>query len=598
FYPPGMEVIACGFTIVEMNPCKEGEDAPPPDPVTDADGRFSFEVGLGGAESSAVDVWTEAEGFLVSVCSEVPLAAGQATEIELVLRPGAILTGRIFGPGGIPAAGAEISTRGEQSRSQTVTDAEGNYRLEGIDPGQGVLTVRHREHGQAHRKIEPALGENWLDVTLDGKGIREIRGRVLGPGGEPLAGVLIDLLHPDVGATTAYTAGDGSFVLDYHLGAADGPVPARVEATAKGYRPAVETVVLAGFPVNGLELRMEKGLAITGRLLGLEPDQDPRSVSIQARRGGDSRPGAVDTTGNYRVEDLGPGTWEVTASANPWKSTGRADLNGFSGEAVLDLEVPRMHEVRGRTIGPDGAPVQGVRVLFQPLPPGPAPLAPSGFSTADGSFTLRLPEGLYEVIADAQGLSRTRLEQPLEVNAPISDLEIRLQTGTVLRGLVRGLRPGHGKAQISANSGLAARWADTAPDGRYRLPDLGPGEWTVTAMLHQERVRRMGEGRIRIQPGELDATLDLDLALGGLTLSLVFLSGDEPISASLTLAGADTPVHFEGAWLDNEDSFQYTSLRPGRYRLQIQDNLHNRHIEREIDLTSDQEVVIDLREGR
>ncbi|HYO16994.1 MAG TPA: carboxypeptidase-like regulatory domain-containing protein [Thermoanaerobaculia bacterium] len=599
FNPPGTVIIACGGGFsVESNPCKEAEDAPPPEPVSDADGRFSFEIDLGGAESSAVDVWTEAAGFLVDVRKEVPLAAGRATEIELILRPGAILTGRIVSPEGLPAAGAEVSARGERTSTQTVADVDGNYRLEGVEPGQGVLAVRHREHGEAHRKIEPGPGESRLDVTLDGKGFREIRGRVLDAGGEPLAGTLVELLHPLLGAS-AYTAGDGSFVLDYNqraLGGMDGS--ARVQATAKGHQPAVEDVILAGSSMDGLELRMERGFAITGRILGLEPGQDPRSVSGQARRGGDSQPGTFVFAGSYRIEDLGPGTWEVSASAHPWQSTGRVDLDGFSDEAVLDLEVPRLSEVRGRTLGPDGAPVRGVRILFQPLPPVPAHFSPSSFSGADGSFTLSLPEGLYEVVADAQGLSHTRLEQPLEVNGPISDLEIRLRTGTVLHGRVPGLRPGEASAKISANSGLATRWADTGPDGRYRLPDLGPGEWTVTAMLHQERVRRTGEGRIRLQPGEGDAILDLDLALGDLSLSLAFSSGEEPVSASLTLLRADgTPV-IEGPWLDNEDSFRYTSLRPGRYRLQIQDNLHGRRIERGINLASDMEVVIDLREER
>jgi hypothetical protein len=599
FVPPGTVTLGCGgVTVMETNPCKQGEDAPLPEPLSGADGRFSFEIDLGGAESGAVDVWTVAEGFLGEMREGVPLAAGRTTEIELVLRPGAVLTGRVFAPGGLPAAGAEVSARGEMNEPRTVTDADGNYRLEGVEPGRGMLSVEHREHGEAYRKIDPALGENRLDVTLDGRGTREIRGRVLDPEGEPVVGAEVLLTCARYGCDITHTAGNGSFVLEHReLRATGGPGRGRIQVDKKGYRTAILDLQLTGDSIDGLELRLERGLAITGRILGLDPHQDPRSVSVHAWRGDDLRQGIVDSTASYRIEDLGPGQWQVMASGSSWRSTGQVDLDGATGETVLDLEAPGLHEIRGRVLGPDGAPVQYARVLFQPLPNDPNHPSPSASPGADGSFTSSLPRGVYEVIADAYGVSHTRLEQPLEVDGPITGLEIHLGAGTVLRGRIPGLQPGEENVRLTATNGVATRGVVVAPDGSYRIPDLGPGEWTVTATLHRDSTLRTGKGRIRLQTGELEARLDIDLSLGGLSLSLAFQSGDEPVIGSLKLLPeSGSPI--EGPWLDNEDSFRYTNLRPGRYRLQLQDALHGREIEREIDLTSDQEVVIDLREER
>lgn len=621
--------VICGTRAASLSPCNAGAEAPPPDPVTDSEGRFSFELTMmKGKVFSSIDVWTAVSGFQVEVRENVRLAAGMTTEVELLLRRGAILTGRILSQEGRPAAGAEVEVltpskqssswkplQKKRSISRTVADADGNYRLAGIEPGRGVLMVRHREYGKALRKIDPAPGESRLDVILDGRGTREIRGRVLDSADNPVPGASVrhfcdfdsfpsfstsgDGLVSDPDFFPSYfTSGDGSFVLEFQARDASGE-DCRIWAWKEGYLAAFLDQRLTAESVDGLKLRLERGLAITGRLLGFAPGQ---SVPVEARRGDQVRQGEVKSDGSYRIDSLDPGEWEVTVRDRPLASSARVVLDAGAGDTVLDLKLAPLHEVRGRVIEADGKPCLWAAIRFLGLPLSDAGAPPSSLYTfsspRDGAFSIDIPEGTYQVVADVRGRTYTVLAEPVEVDGPIAGLEIRLNPGVVLRGRILGFQPGHGAASLLLPRAGFPRIADVAPDGTYVFSDLGPGDFEVLARLDQGRVKRKATDRVRIESGQPAATLDFDLSLGDLSLSVAFQSGDEPVIASLNLLRPDgTPV-IEGPGLYNEDSFRYTSLRPGRYRLRIEDYLHRRRIEREIDLASDQEVVIDLREER
>ncbi len=135
-------------------------------------------------------------------------------------------------------------------------------------------------------------------------------------------------------------------------------------------------------------------------------------------------------------------------------------------------------------------------------------------------------------------------------------------------------------------------------DGRYRLTDLEPGSWEVTASLpldgHPSLVDLVASGRVQVPPDTREAVLDLDFATGDLTLSGRVLDGPNmPLQVALlrdgrVLASTVPPL--------DSGTFRIPSLRSGFYRLRVWMPDGSVLSEQDVMLTADQEVVVELGE--
>src|SRR4029434_9470008 len=118
--------------------------------TTDDGGHFVFE----GVEPGTVSVAAKASGWQEEKLDALQVPRGYALEgVDLRLKPGAILTGRVLAPDGRPAIGAEVAPVEEQPDmvrfKGAVTDADGRYRIEGIAPGKLSLEARHERYVRA-----------------------------------------------------------------------------------------------------------------------------------------------------------------------------------------------------------------------------------------------------------------------------------------------------------------------------------------------------------------------------------------------------------------------------------------------------------------
>jgi hypothetical protein len=117
---------------------------------------------------------------------------------KIPLWPGEAVTGTVVDPQGAPLTGVKVSIYSATSQSkeflrgawdETVTDAEGRFRIVPATPGDGVLWIKPDNLSpQAHR-----LGDrrgDWGQITL-AKG-PDVAGRVLDVQGAPVAGVRIE----------------------------------------------------------------------------------------------------------------------------------------------------------------------------------------------------------------------------------------------------------------------------------------------------------------------------------------------------------------------------------------------------------------------
>src|SRR5262249_23577753 len=128
------------------------------------------------------------------------------------------------------------------------------------------------------------------------------------------------------------------------------------------------------------------------------------SVSIQAFRENEDTPstplfGRPDREGRYKLSDLAPGDWQITAQARGRDIREPLQLAPGVRDAVLDLRFPTGFTLTGRVTA-DRAPLAGAQV-------GASASAGSfrGLTGPDGGFQIpNVPSGRYTVTAvDQEG---------------------------------------------------------------------------------------------------------------------------------------------------------------------------------------------------
>jgi hypothetical protein len=272
-------------------------------------------------------------------------------------------------------------------------------------------------------------------LILDGNGLREILGRVTGPDGEPIASASIRrIVSPLALVKNVSTAADGSFRLSFRRSLTD---EIEIDIQKAGYANRKVRLDPAQPDLSSLAIRLDPEVRLTGHILGVDPASLP-DVEVEARQGDLRHQSMVSRDGEYRIAGLGPGDFAVRASLiiNLEIRCGDARAALETGtEAILDLVIPSKPrfsrvEVRGKILGPDGAPVAGT-VRFEAVKGSPACVADfASYADVedDGSFLAEIPPGRYTMTGEMPGYARTVQEQILTIaNDPVENLEVRLK---------------------------------------------------------------------------------------------------------------------------------------------------------------------------
>ncbi len=129
------------------------------------------------------------KGYAGQARRTVPVRAGETVSgVVVTLARSAILTGRVLDAAGRPIAGAEVRALDARSR----TGKDGSFRLSGVRPEYLEVTARsdrYRSRVSPRLRLGPGEVRSLPDlVLLPG---RTVSGRVVGPRGDPIAGVSI-----------------------------------------------------------------------------------------------------------------------------------------------------------------------------------------------------------------------------------------------------------------------------------------------------------------------------------------------------------------------------------------------------------------------
>lgn len=576
--------------------------------TTDERGRFTF----ARLPASELDLEIEKIGFAVARFSglKVPASGSEVDLGTLTLRPGAVARGRIVGPRGQPVPGAGVHEVGDPARPEALALAlareepaarsslRGEFALperpEGVPLHLLILAEGFRPAGV--RGVRPPTTEP-LVVALEEA--FTLRGRVVGPEGEPVAEADVDLAWQDalpeeegglpVGPSLAWserTDRDGRFAL---AGLPRGE--AEINIVAGGYVPLESEPVAVPVPDPAAELTfvLQRGALLEGRVA----TSDSRAVA-GAKIAVGSVAALSDDEGFYALAGVAPGRSEIEL-AHPHYARVHKRRNLVEGANRLDFELPAGQEVTGRVVDERGTPVAGARVRLRSD-------SRFGFreyrarSRDDGGFRLApVADGSYVLGAGAAGYPDTTSPESVVVaGEAVTGLEVALARGADLVGKLMGLAPEEmWRVEIEARDGGGeSRPAEVDLTGHYALRGLALGSWQVRARLRGGE--RQAQARVELrQAGEVvqrDLAFDERLRLSGLVLF-----ADQPFAGARVSLRAEHMSVERAVTSDHTGRFRFEDLEPDTYRIGV------RHRERPVmhnsllSLVADREILIDLR---
>ena len=505
--------------------------------VTRATGGFAF----GGLGEGAYAL-RAAHGEMASATrSSIPAGDAASVEpVELELRPGRTLTGRVLDDGGrgIPDIAVRVEAA-EQNKAETPggaavslvarTDATGAFSTPALPPG-------------AHR----------LSATRPGHLLRRAPIVTVAPPPAPAPGaVTLELVR---GARVSGHVRDGR-------GAPAGGARVRCVASAMD-----DLTVTAGpLPLAAEAAAMPSG---AGRALG------------------STRFAGADRDGRFTVDDLIPGRYRIEIAhpgAEPYRGEEltlapgeRRDLGVLALRAGLTLV--------GRVIDEGGVGIEGARVAVTGVEATAGALGLHSATDPSGRFELTLPAGKYSVSATAPGRGAAQAKVELTAAAAPKPIELRLvRAEATLEGLVRdnGGRP-LARARLFVSSGPEPSSAT-----------VGSGSADVGGHFS---IKPLPAGELRLEIRHPDYPVSFETVTPGkfATITVPFPGGVSGEVRARTSGAALARARIEAvgpngakatADVAKAGGFRLLRLMPGRWRL-IATAPGYRADERELDVTA------------
>jgi hypothetical protein len=583
-------------------------------------------------------------GYIAAEWPELQVpAAGSRTDVgPIVLQASATIEGLVVDRHGAAVVDAEVwlspSAPGRgtadlrqfgremgDDRVAASTGPDGRFQVAGLRRDLTFeIFVRHPDHAPARARGVKAPTREPLRFELQQGG--KMTGLVTDSAGQPVFGAEVRLesaqrgdlpfIQPQYGTPVITDAKGGFSLSGLEAGTFD------LDVTAAGYRPARRgRIEVSTARENApIDIVLDSGSSLSGRVGDAAGRPCPGArVTAQPLLTGDiwahilqmrnPATAVADAGGRYAISGLEPGRHRVYAIG----SRGRpVEIDVRPGQNELDLVAEEKEEqgqsVSGRLVDATGQPVAGAALALATTL-GDVGTLHTTSSLSDGSFIfIPVEPGRYELRAAARGYMPVVAPGPVEVSdTAIEGLTVTLErAGAVISGRLTGLEPeevaqlrvGATALDVEARSVYMNNWpgdvsGEVDGSGAYRIADLAPGPWLVTALTSSGRG---ASGQVTLEPGVAEAHLDLDLG-GGCTLSGVVSAGPQPATgAHLMLSGTDLSRGVRGAETAADGTFTFSRLKPGIYHLILVDP--RAALRLIVEISTDLRLTLDISAGR
>jgi uncharacterized GH25 family protein len=556
----------------------------PGGPAVTSDDKGAYELCAETRSPGFVGVVVSADGY-ASITART-LVPGRL-HIDFALVPEATIVGHVirddtsapiarayvFVPQGPPGP-ESTPVRG------TFTDANGQFRLDGIAAGRRVVFARAdgmMESAQG-TPVVVGVGQTSVDVEIRLETGSTVRGKVMASN-QPIAGAhvtAVDALRGN-SATTAVSQDDGSFVLT-------GVPRAEIRFTAAPYDVVKPTLLRISQPMHdGVTLEVEPLGTIIGHVIRNHKPVSGASISFRGPNQRDLPMVATDASGRFEIHGLRPGPWTISGEDTHAGTFGDSEepiqlARGETKEITIDLNCGA--SIAGRVVDQNGSAVAGVSVQFRHTKANDEGQAATA---EDGSFRAAMMEGGGDYRAMVLRNPMSGPELPPANGTPFPLISVA-DCNAAVTGVVLGVRVDQlaiaGKVVDSTGAPVAdarvfadvidatgkPRWrgpaggfqgpADTTDvDGHFSIPNLSTGAYALRARS-PAGVETIVLG---VNAGRSDVTLVLP-APGAIDVTVAGFSSS-PEVAAVPNSPNTAPV------LAKQQGFAYVlaNLSPGSY---------------------------------
>ncbi len=524
------------------------------------------------------------------------------TPLDLVMRRGAKLTGRVTADG-VPLRGASVLVhRRRAAAAQATTDADGRYVVDGIERGLALVQVTSAAHVQTDWSFDsvgqfwsgqevagtiaiPETGEIVRDVTME-RGV-VVSGRVVTADGAPAAGCQVMGINVDrvtCGADGAFrvvasTIRGRAWVSAQHpdLGWAgfDAEIP---------QSRAIEDAEIRLKPYPRLKGRVTAG---SGELHGAWVEAANLSPGSPEPWWGNSRPRPVDADGAFDVAVFATEGVMVRAGAEGLCTVTVPATRTSDGSFTVEIRLDRGARVSGRAvIGGSREPCAGAEVVLTPkqrsseFSKSAAPLryeVVAALTAADGGFAL-------EGVAPGRQFLRVQkdgfIAAETEIDVPTQgELVVELTAGAEIAGtvtfsdgapLVRGGVSATRSVDDAQHAGGKRRiWYGigvTDEAGRYTIRSLPEGAFdlSVGPWSSQEKFANVDRPGVAVGSRGVDFTVER-LATGLRLRGRVVGADGTPVARATVNAHPASGKAFGNATTRGDGTFEIEGLDPVAY---------------------------------
>jgi len=505
---------------------------------TNGDGKLNDDI-RSRIESTCDDIGVEGIG---SGRINAARAVGGATVL-----PGTVSGQVTDAEEGSPIAGATV-TDGTRT---TTTDASGEYTIADVPPG--TYEVVASKEGYESSSLTVTVLEGTTAVADFSLSQTIVPGTITGSvtdaeDGSPIIGAVVT---DGTRTTTADAAGQYTI--------ADVPPGSyQVVASKEGYETSSATVnVLQG--TTAVANIFLSQIIVPGTITGTVTDAEDGSPVVGAIVSDGTRTVVTDATGEYTIDNVPPGSYQVVASKEGYESSS-ATVNVLQGTtAVANIFLSQII-VPGSITGlvtdaKDGSAIWGAQVS-------------DGIRTvltdAAGRYTINdVPPGSYQVVASKEGyeiLTSTATVTVLEGSTAVADLSLtRIIVPGTITGSVTDAKDGSPIAGATVTDGTRTVLTDAA--GQYTINDVPPGSYEI--VVSKEGYERSSLTVIVLEGFTAIADLCLTRIIvpGTITGSVTDAEDGSPIVGAAVNDGTRTVV------TDATGQYTINDVRPGSYQV-------------------------------
>ncbi|KFE67974.1 hypothetical protein DB31_7211 [Hyalangium minutum] len=497
-------------------------------------------------------VSARAEG-LATARADVTRPRGEATtSVRLLLTAGATLEGStVERTSGSPVPLAELTlvprasslegraSAPEEERHLASSDARGNFRIVGLEPGEYQLEARAPGHA-TKRLSRVHVPSSGVSVELEASAF--IEGFVELPDGKPAAHARVSAFGADEAASTE-TGSGGGFSLDVPPGSYQ--VTARQgDKTGSAHS---RVVVGAGMTLKDVRIRLGSATAIAGVVRQKDsgaPIADAAISVIPSGDRGDLARATADAGGQFEVGGLAPGAYDVSVQAPGFKTLRRTGVTVLEDQRFeLIAELIANGRIVGTVVDSAKKPLAGVQIIPQRRWSAMEGVTAT-VTDATGSFALEdLPPGdVYVAARRPDSDEHTRVPAKVEAGKT-TQVQLQLSDEGVLEGTVRladGRVPTKPVSVYAHRVGAPAFEGTEVPAtaaGTFSLR-LGAGKYQLSAWLADSRWVNEQEKAVTVKAGQTQR-VELEVREGKKPVQITVLEPNGAPSVRATVMGSE-----------------------------------------------------------